>query len=93
MVMDNLIAHRSKRIGELIEQQQGSEVPYVAAYSPDYNPLEQAFAKIKNSLRKVAARSQEAMVEAVVAALTAVSAVDAQGFFEHAGNLLAGQLL
>jgi hypothetical protein len=68
-------------------------VPYLAAYSPDYNHIEEAFAKITNLLRQVAARSKEALVEAIGAMLTAVSAADVQGFFEHAGNRLAGQLL
>jgi transposase len=92
VVMDNLGAHRPKRIGELIEQQ-GCELLYLPAYSPDYNPIEEAFAKIKNLLRKAAARSKGALVEAIGAALSAVSAADAQGFFEHAGYRPAGQLL
>ncbi|MBA3615750.1 MAG: transposase [Rubrobacteraceae bacterium] len=46
VVMDNLGAHRSRRIRELIEQQ-GCELLYLPAYSPDYNPIEEAFAKIK----------------------------------------------
>ena len=92
MVMDNLGAHRPKRIGELIEQQ-GCELLYLPAYSPDYNPIEEAFGKVKNLLRKAAARSKEALVEAIGAALSAVSAADARGFFEHAGYWRAGQLL
>jgi transposase len=72
VVMDNLGAHRPKKIGELIEQQ-GCELLYLPAYSPDYNPIEEAFAKIKNLLRKAAARSKEALVEAIAAALSAVS--------------------
>jgi transposase len=93
VVMDNLGAHRPKRIGELIEQQ-GCELLYLPAYSPDYNPIEEAFAKIKSLLlRKAAARSKEALVEVIGAALSAVSAADAQGFFEHAGYRPAAQLL
>lgn len=62
MVMDNLGAHRPRRIRELIEQQ-GCELLYLPAYSPEYNPVEEAFAKIKNLLRKEAlARSKEAVV-------------------------------
>ena len=49
VVMDNLSAHRPKRIRELIEQQ-GCELLYLPAYSPDYNPIEEAFSKIKNLL-------------------------------------------
>jgi transposase len=92
VVMDNLGAHRPKRIRELIEQQ-GCEPIYLPSYSPDYNPIEEAFAKIKNLLRKASARSKEALVEAIGAALSAVSAADARGFFEHAGYRPTAQLL
>ena len=92
VVMDNLGAHRPKRIRELIEQQ-GCELLYLPAYSPDYNPIEEAFAKINNLLRKAAARSKEALVEAIAAALSAITAEDARGFFEHAGYRPIAQLL
>jgi transposase len=92
VVMDNLGAHRPKRIRELIEQQ-GCELLYLPAYSPDYNPIEEAFAKIKNLLRKARARSKEALVEAIGAALSAISAAEVRGFFEHAGYRLTGHLL
>ncbi len=92
VVMDNLGAHRPKRIRQLIEGQ-GCELLYLPAYSPDYNPIEEAFAKIKNLLRKAAARSKEALLEALAAALSAVTAADARGFFEHAGYRSTGQLL
>ena len=92
VVMDNLGAHRPKRIRELIEQQ-GCELVYLPAYSPDYNPIEEAFAKIKNLLRNAAARSKQALVEAIGVALSAVTAEDARGFFEHAGYCPAGHRL
>ncbi len=92
VVMDNLGAHKPKKIGELIEQQ-GCELLYLPAYSPDYNPIEEAFAKIKNLLRKAAARSKEALVEAIGVALSAISPKDARGFFEHAGYRRVAQLL
>ncbi len=66
---------------------------YLPAYSPDYNPIEEAFAEIKNLLRKAAARSKEALVGAIGAALSAVTVADARGFFEHAGYRPLGQLL
>ncbi len=91
VVMDNLGAHRPKRIKELIEQH-GCELVYLPSYSPDLNPIEEAFAKIKNLLRKAAARTKEALVEAIAAALRAISAQDARGFFEHAGYRPTGQL-
>jgi transposase len=92
VVMDNLGAHRSRRIRELIEQQD-CELLYLPAYSPDYNPIEEAFSKIKNLLRKAAVRSKEALVEAIGAALSAVTAKDALGYFEHAGYRPIGQPL
>jgi transposase len=55
--------HRPKGIRELIEQR-GCELLYLPAYSPDYNPIEEAFAKIKNLPHKASARSREALVEA-----------------------------
>jgi transposase len=92
VVMDNLGAHRPKRIRELIEQR-GCELLYLPAYSPDYDPIEEAFAKIKNLLRKAAARSKEALVEAIGAALSAVTVADTRSFFEHAGYRPVGQPL
>jgi transposase len=90
--MDNLSAHKPKRIRELIEQR-GCELVYLPSYSPDYNPIEEAFAKIKNLLRKAAARSKETLIEAIGAALKAVTADDIRGFFEHAGYHPMGHLL
>jgi transposase len=92
VVMDNLSAHRPKRIRELIEQH-GCELLYLPAYSPDYNPIEEAFAKIKHLLSKATARGKEALVEAIGAALSAVTPADVRGFFEHAGYRPAGNLL
>jgi transposase len=92
VVMDNLGAHKPRRIRELIEQQ-SCELLYLPAYSPDYNPIEEAFAKIKTLLRKAAARSKEALVEAIGAALSMVTAEEARGYFEHAGYCTTGQPL
>jgi len=92
VVMDNLGAHRPKRVRELIEQR-GCELLYLPSYSPDLNPIEEAFAKIKNLLCRAAARSKEALLEAIGAALSAVSAADARGFFEHAGYRPTAHLL
>jgi transposase len=92
VVMDNLGAHRTKRVRELIEER-GAELVYLPAYSPDYNPIEEAFAKIKNLLRKAAGRAKEALVEAIGAALSEISARDARGYFEHAGYRPTAHLL
>jgi transposase len=69
------------------------DVVYLPAYSPDYNPIEEAFAKAKNLLRTASARTKEALIEAIGAALCAISAQDARGFFGHAGFHRAAQLL
>jgi transposase len=82
VVMDNLGAHKGARVRELIEGC-GCEVLYLPAYSPDLNPIEEAFSKVKGILRKAAARTREALIEAMGRALCAVSAQDARGFFEH----------
>ncbi len=84
VVLDNLGAHRPKRVKELIEERD-CELVYLPSYSPDLNPIEEAFAKIKNLLRKASARTKEALVEAIGVALSAITAEDARGFFEHAG--------
>jgi transposase len=66
---------------------------YLLAYSPDLNPIEETFSKAKNILRKIEARTREAVVEAMGTALDAVTTQDASGFFEHAGYQKLGQLL
>ncbi len=63
------------------------------AYSPDLNPIEEAFSKLKASLRRAGARTREALLEAMGLALDAVTANDARGFFEHRGYRPLGQSL
>ncbi len=92
VVMDNLSAHKGERVRELIEGR-GCEVVYLPPYSPDLNPIEQAFSKLKGLLRRAEARSREALIEAMGAALSAVSARDASGFFRNCGYRTAAQLL
>lgn len=84
VVMDNLSAHKGERVKELIESR-GCEILYLPSYSPDLNPIEEAFSKIKGILRKIGARSREALVEALGVALNAVTDRDTLGFFEHCG--------
>jgi transposase len=85
VVMDNLSSHRGKRVRELIEAS-GCELVYLPPYySPDLNPIEEAFSKIKDFIRKAEARTREALVEAMGAAISAVTARDARGFSEHCG--------
>ncbi len=90
VVMDNLSAHKGEHVRELIEST-GCELLYLPPYSPDFNPIEEAFSKVKGLLRKAEARSRKALVEAMGKALDAVSARDARGFFEHCGYRALGQ--
>jgi transposase len=73
VVMDNLSAHKGERVREHIEGR-GCELSYLPSYSPDFNPIEEAFSKIKNLIRKVEARSRETLLEAIGAAISALSA-------------------
>jgi transposase len=93
VVMDNLLsAHKSEEVRELIEER-GCEVLFLPPYSPDYNPIEEAFSKIKALLRKAQARTREELIEAMGEAISAVTGQDAAGFFEHCGYRRVGQLL
>jgi len=92
VVMDNLGAHRPRRVRELIEAR-GCELIYLPSYSPDLNPIEEALSKVKDILRKIAARTKEALIEAMGRALAAVSDEDAGGFFVHCGYRAQAQQL
>jgi len=92
VVMDNLSSHKGSRVREFIEGR-GCELLYLPPYSPDLNPIEEAFAKLKALLGKAGARTREALIEAIGRALGAVSAKDANGFFKHRGYRAAAQLL
>ena len=92
VIMDNLSAHKPARVRELIKSR-GCELIYLPAYSPDFNPIEEAFAKIKGMLRQAGARTKDALVDVLGEALSAISARDARGYFEHAGYRLRAQLL
>jgi transposase len=92
VVMDNLSAHKGERIKEMIEQR-GCQLLYLPSYSPDFNPIEEAFSKIKGLVRKAEARTKEALVEAIGWALSAVTSTDARNFFEHCGYRLSVQSL
>jgi transposase len=69
----------------------GCELLYLPPYSPDLNPIEEAFSKVKALLRRAGARAREALVEAIGRALDAVTSQDARGFFEHCGYSLQSQ--
>ena len=92
VVMDNLTAHKGERVRELIEER-GCELVFLPPYSPDFNPIEQAFSKLKALLRGAGARTREALIEAMGAALPEIGARDASGFFRHCGYRVPAQLL
>src|SRR5215216_4331471 len=84
VVLDRLGAHRTQRVTELIEAR-GADLVFLPSYSPDLNPIEEAFSKIKALVRKEGARVREGLVEAIGRALAAVTTEDAAGWFAHAG--------
>lgn len=84
VIMDNLPSHKSLRVTQAI-QGAGCSLVYLPPYSPDYNPIENMWSKVKAWLRKVAARTFETVVEAVGEALRAVTTTDCEGYFSHCG--------
>jgi transposase len=88
VIMDNLSAHKGGRVRELVEGA-GCELLYLPPYSPDMNPIEEAFSKVKGILRKARARTRETLIEAMGPALASVGPSDARGFFEHRGYRVA----
>ena len=82
--MDNLQQHRGARTRELIEAR-GAELWFLPSYSPDLNPIEEAFSKLKTLLRQAAARTHEALAAAIWAGLKAITPSDARGYFTHCG--------
>jgi transposase len=84
VVMDNLAAHKRAEVAIAIEAA-GARLQYLPPYSPDLNPIEMAFAKLKAALRKAAARSIDALVNAIAAAFAAFTAQECLNFFAAAG--------
>ena len=84
VVMDNLSPHKSQPTLSLIAQA-GAEVLFLPAYSPEFNPIEKMWSKIKASLRSAQARTQPALIEAIARALESVTAQDARNWFAHCG--------
>ena len=84
VVLDGLGAHRTDRVRELIEQK-GADLLFLPSYSPDLNPIEEAFSKIKNIVRKAQARTRQALVEAISIAISVVTLEDVMGWFAHSG--------
>ena len=83
VILDNLSTHKIPSVAELITAQ-GATVRYLPAYSPDLNPIEMAFAKLKAHLRQTAARTLGELQSAVVGSLTTFTPAHCQAFFRHA---------
>jgi len=85
VIMDNLSAHKVAGVREQIEAT-GARLIYLPPYSPDFNPIEQAWSKVKQILRSLKARTAEALEAAVAEALAAVTAANAIAWFSHCGH-------
>lgn len=84
VIADNLGVHKSPHARQLIEAA-GCELRFLPPYSPDCNPIEQAFSKLKQHLRQASPRTFDAIVAAVASALDAITPDDARGYFAAAG--------
>jgi len=86
VICDNLAAHRDAEAQNLIEAC-GARLVFLPAYSPDLNPIEMMWSKVKAHLRQAKARTDEDLLTAIADALRRVSPTDAQGFFRHTGYM------
>ena len=88
VVLDNLSAHKGERIRQLIEAR-GARLEFLPPYSPDFNPIELCWSKIKTALRAAKARTLEALLEAVAEALRSISRRDMHAWFAHCGYAIS----
>jgi transposase len=84
VIMDNLSSHSVQGVIEAIETC-GAKVCFLPPYSPDFNPIEKMWSKIKQHLKRTKARSKETLLDAIAQALAKVTATDAQGWFTSCG--------
>jgi transposase len=84
VVLDNLAVHKRRRIRALIRAA-GCRVLFLPSYSPDFNPIEQVFSKIKAYIRRVGARTRDALETAIAEALDLVTASHARNYFQYCG--------
>lgn len=84
VVMDNLSSHKVAGVRELIEAA-GADLLYLPPYSPDFNPIEQCWSKLKQALRSAKARSVDALQQALSEAIPTISPDNAQAWFRHCG--------
>lgn len=87
VILDNLAAHKVASIAGLIAAV-GAKVLYLPPYSPDFNPIEAMFSKLKEFLRSEKARTREALLKALGKGLRAIRANDIEGWFAHCGLLV-----
>jgi len=87
VILDNLSSHKGARVRELVRAAQ-AELVYLPPYSPDLNPIELAFSKIKQALRSLATRTMHQLWSCMQGVLDDVTAADAAGFFQHCGYTL-----
>ncbi len=92
VVLDNVSVHKAARIRQALEAR-GCSLLFLPPYSPDCTPIEQAFSKVKAHLRRLGARTKEALQEAVRLALEAITPKDAAAWFAHAGYALPAQAM
>jgi transposase len=88
VIADNLSVHQNARARALIEAA-GCSLRFLPPYSPDFNPIELAFAKLKEGLRAAAARTTAALDQAIAAQLDAVTAAEARAYYRHCGYSFA----
>jgi transposase len=86
VILDNVSVHKGERVRQAIEAR-GCQVLFLPAYSPDLTPIEEAFSKLKAWLRRLGARTREALEEAIAEALKQITMQDAHGWFWHCGYL------
>jgi transposase len=87
IVCDNLSVHKHAAVRPAVEAA-GCRLEYLPPYSPDFNPIEQLFAKLKAHLRAAATRTLDALIDAIGAGLDAVTTSDIGGCYRHCGYLL-----
>lgn len=84
VVLDNLGAHKAPAVQTAIEAR-GAHLVFLPPYSPEFSPIELCWSKVKTRVRKLAARTRDALIDALDDALTRVSASDARNWFAHCG--------
>ena len=88
VIVDNLSAHKDSKAREAIEAA-GAEIVFLPPYSPDFNPIEKMWSKVKEKLRSIGARTYDSLLTAIAAALNTVTNCDARGWFSSCGYAIS----